>query len=109
MNETELSPIKADWEYIAAVRVYLADTMTDSEGHTVPDLHARVNAYFDLGWLQDRLEHSVGECRHVISEDERNSEICRQTSVAFCHSCGIELCLKHLERKGTETVCEACL
>jgi hypothetical protein len=100
--------MKQDWEYIADARTYLAVSMTDNKSRCVPDMDERMEAYFDLAWLQDKLIHAHGKCEHEAADRFRNSLLCLKPSIAFCHDCGAELCPEHIERKNSRTVCECC-
>lgn len=105
---TKHMPSKAGWEIIADARTYLADSMI-VDGRPVQDVGDRVNAYFDLGWLQDLLMEQKGTCQLAgISDNGQDSWECGRRSQAFCQSCGIEICAEHSERVNGQTVCSGC-
>ena len=96
----------AAWLLIADARMHIADQLNQG-GWCCNDLLA---AYHDLCWLQSKLLQEVThKCRIPVQNWQQTEEWpCGKASVAFCVSCGTEICRGHLERKDRETLCFNC-
>jgi len=96
------------WELVSRFQAQLAFSLTDEHSQCAPDVDDRITAYFDLAWLQQQLISATGRCSHQSSDYFQNPIECNHKSVAFCQSCGQELCREHIERANCATVCEHC-